>query len=299
MSDIKLFKINGKVEELPAKWATLERALQTLIEKNMSVFFGVKFLKSEYTTSNGGRMDSLGIDENNCPVIFEYKRASNENVINQGLFYLDWLLDHKADFELLVMKTLGKECSDKLDWTMPRLICIAGDFTKYDEYAVKQINRNIDLIRYKKFGDDLLMFDLINSNVATRLKDIDGDKGAKPQSNDKNFDDQLEATSEKIRGVYYSIRDYILALGDDVTENKLKLYSVFKKIKNIICVEVKMKSIVLYLRLDPKDIAIEDGFTRDVTKIGHWGTGDLEITIKDVSGFEKAKKYIDRAYEMN
>ncbi|KOF56145.1 transporter [Clostridium sp. DMHC 10] len=299
MSDIKLFKINGKVEELPAKWATLERALQTLIEKNMSVFFGVTFLKSEYTTSNGGRMDSLGIDENNCPVIFEYKRASNENVINQGLFYLDWLLDHKADFQLLVMKTLGKECSDKLDWTMPRLICIAGDFTKYDEYAVKQINRNIDLIRYKKFGDDLLMFDLINSNVATRLKDIDGDKVTKPQSNDKNFDDQLEATSEKIRGLYYSIRDYILALGDDVTENKLKLYSVFKKIKNIICVEVKMKSIVLYLRLEPKDIAIEDGFTRDVTKIGHWGTGDLEITIKDVRDFEKAKEYIDRAYEMN
>ncbi|WP_373181245.1 hypothetical protein [Clostridium butyricum] len=63
-------------------------------------------------------MDSLGIDENNCPVIFEYKRASNENVINYGLFYLDWLLDHKADFELLVMKTLGKEYSDKLDWSM-------------------------------------------------------------------------------------------------------------------------------------------------------------------------------------
>lgn len=164
---------------------------------------------------------------------------------------------------------------------------------------MKQINRNIDLIRYKKFGDDLLMFDLINSNVATRLKEIDGDKVAKPQGNDKNFDDQLEATSEKIRGLYYSIRDYILALGDDVNENKLKLYSVFKKIKNIICVEVKMKSIVLYLRLDPKYIAIEDGFTRDVTKIGHWGTGDLEITIKDVSGFEKAKEYIDRAYEMN
>lgn len=51
-------------------------------------------------------MDSLGIDENNYPVIFEYKRASNENVINQGLFYWDWLLDHKAYFELLVMKIL-------------------------------------------------------------------------------------------------------------------------------------------------------------------------------------------------
>jgi predicted transport protein len=298
MSDIKLFKIDDKVEELPAKWATLERELQTLIEKNMPVFFGVNFLKSEYTTSNGGRIDSLGIDENNCPVIFEYKRASNENVINQGLFYLDWLLDHKADFELLVMNTLGKEFSDKLDWSMPRLICIAGDFTKYDEYAVKQINRNIDLIRYKKFGEKLLMFDLINSNVATAIKGTNTEKVVK-QSTDKTFDEQLETTSSKLRVLYYSIRDYVLALGDDVTENKLKLYSAFKKIKNIVCVEVRMKSIMLYLRLSPEDIVLENGFTRDVSKVGHWGTGDLELTIKNAKDFEKAKEYIDKAYEMN
>ena len=101
MSDIKLFKIHNGVEELSATWVSLERELQTLIEQNMSTFFGVNFLKTEYVTSNGGRIDSLGVDENNCPVIFEYKRSSNENVINQGLFYLDWLLDHKADFELL------------------------------------------------------------------------------------------------------------------------------------------------------------------------------------------------------
>lgn len=188
VSDIKLFKIAGGVEELSASWVSLERELQTLIESNMNTFFGVNFLKTEYVTSNGGCIDSLGIDENNCPVIFEYKRASNENVINQGLFYLDWLLDHKADFELLVMRTLGKEFSDKLDWSMPRLICIAGDFTKYDEYAVKQINRNIDLVRYKKFGDDLLLFELTNSNVAKPINDND-EKVINKQSGEKTFNE--------------------------------------------------------------------------------------------------------------
>ena len=58
-----------------------------------------------------GRMDSIGIDENNSPVIFEYKRSTSENVINQGLFYLDWLLDHKADFKLLVIEKFGMEVS--------------------------------------------------------------------------------------------------------------------------------------------------------------------------------------------
>ncbi|MBB4408124.1 hypothetical protein J2S88_003673 [Agrobacterium tumefaciens] len=38
-----------------------------------------------------------------------YKRASNENIINQGLFYLDWLMDHKRDFEWLVLKRFGQE----------------------------------------------------------------------------------------------------------------------------------------------------------------------------------------------
>ena len=79
----------------------------------------------------------------------EYKRALNENVINQGLYYLDWLMDHKAEFKLLVMEKVGKDIADKIEWSMPRLLCIAGDFTKFDEYAVKQINRNIELIRYK------------------------------------------------------------------------------------------------------------------------------------------------------
>ncbi|WP_129582134.1 DUF5655 domain-containing protein [Clostridium niameyense] len=119
------------------------------------------------------------------------------------------------------------------------------------------------------------------------------------ESTDNTFNEQLESTSKKLRELYYSIRDYILALGDDVTENKLKLYSAFKKIKNIVCIEVKMKSIMLYLRLNPEEITIENGFTRDVSKIGHWGTGDLEITIKNPQDFEKAKEYIHKAYEIN
>ena len=108
MSDFKLYTLDGKVEEIIPSTVILEKQLQTLIERNMETMFGVKFLKSEYIISDG-RMDSIGIDENNCPVIFEYKKSSNANVINQGLFYLDWLLDHKADFKLLVMEQFGTD----------------------------------------------------------------------------------------------------------------------------------------------------------------------------------------------
>lgn len=298
MSDLKLFKIVNTVEEITSSSVNIEKELQNLIEKNMETFFGVRFIQTEYTTTHGGRIDSLGVDENNCPVIFEYKRATNQNVINQGLFYLDWLLNHKADFELLVMKTHGKECSDKLDWSMPRLICVAGDFTKYDSHAVNQIPRNIGLIRYKKFGNDLILFELINSNTAKPIKEVT-ELPVKKQTKDKSFTEQLQTTDPKIGELYYSIRDYILALGDDVTENQLKLYVAFKKIKNIACIEVRMKCIMLYLRVNPELIDIVTGFTRDVRGIGHWGTGELEVTIKNTDDFEKAKKYIDMAYVGN
>lgn len=83
MAELKLFKINGTVEELKSKSVTIEKELQRIIEKNMQDFFAVRFLASEYRIDNG-RMDSIGIDENNCPVIFEYKRSSSENVTIKG-----------------------------------------------------------------------------------------------------------------------------------------------------------------------------------------------------------------------
>jgi RecB family endonuclease NucS len=135
MGDIKLFQMSDSgVRELEGHAVAVEKSLQKLIEKQLEPFLGVRFLASEFSTgkAHGGRIDTLGIDENGCPVIIEYKRALNENVINQGLFYLDWLMDHQGDFELLVLKHFGKENAETIEWSTPRLLCIAGDFTKYD-----------------------------------------------------------------------------------------------------------------------------------------------------------------------
>ncbi|MGV0127813.1 hypothetical protein [Burkholderia gladioli] len=77
MSEIHLFRLsNGAATELPSQAAKLEKHLQSLIEANMQTFLGVRFLTSEYATgkTHRGRIDSLGLDENGCPVIIEYKR---------------------------------------------------------------------------------------------------------------------------------------------------------------------------------------------------------------------------------
>ena len=298
MADIKLFNINGKVKEYPSGTVTLEKELQTVIENNMTAFLGVTFLASEYRTTDGGRMDSIGIDENHCPVIFEYKRSMKENVINQGLFYLNWLLDHKDSFKVLVIEKLGLKEANNIDWTMPRVVCIAGDFTKYDESAIKQMNRNISLIRYKKFGDDLLMFEQINENVAAAIPE-DNNAISKPKSADKTFKEQLAGADNEIKVLYQDLANYILSLGDDISETHLKLYAAFKKIRNIVTVVVLKKKLIINLPIDVTTVLFEEGFSRDVTNIGHWGCGAVELHLKNKDDFEKAKALIDRAYNEN
>ena len=59
MADTKLFNIKGTVKEYQSGTVTLEKELQTVIENNMNIFFGVTFLASEYRTTDGGRMDSI------------------------------------------------------------------------------------------------------------------------------------------------------------------------------------------------------------------------------------------------
>lgn len=297
MADIKLFNIKGKVEEYQSSTVTLEKELQNVIENNMETFFGVKFLASEYRTTDGGRMDSIGIDENHCPVIFEYKRSMKDNVINQGLFYLNWLLDHKDSFKVLVIEKLGLKAAENIDWSMPRVVCIAGDFTKYDESAIKQMNRNISLIRYKKFGSDLLMFEQINENIATAI--TENEPSIKTKSTDKTFEEQLANTDATVKNLYQDLTNYVLSLGDDVSETRLKLYAAFKKIKNIVTVVVLKKKMILNLPLDVNSVTFEEGFSRDVTNIGHWGCGSVELHIQNSADFDKAKPLIDRAYNEN
>lgn len=303
MSDIQLFRLAaGSAVELPGRAAAVEKQLQALIEAQMPTFLGVRFLASEYATgkTHKGRIDSLGLDENGCPVIVEYKRHSNENVINQGLFYLDWLLDHQAEFRWLVMEKLGKDVADAIDWAGTRLLCIAADFTRYDQHAVQQIPRNIELLRYKLFDNDLLLLELVNAvsvaDVTAAKPDTESAATHKSASKDKSFDEQYAGALPETRAVYDALAAHVLALGDDVTERRLKLYTAFRRLKNFVSVVMYPNKMLVMLKVDPGTVALEEGFSRDVRQIGHWGTGDLELTLRTQADFDKAKPLLDRSY---
>lgn len=116
------------------------------------------------------------------------------------------------------MEKLGSSLAQEIEWSMPRLICIAGDFTKYDEYAAQQINRNISLIRYKKYGDDLLLLELMN---ATSVQNEVSDTKGKSYKSAKEF---LNQSDDSLKERFDALKLYNLSLGDDVQFNELKYY---------------------------------------------------------------------------
>ncbi len=299
LSDLKLFRLGTTgVQELSGGAMALEKSLQTLFEKSLESLLGVRFLASEFPTSDGGRMDTIGVDENGSPVIIEYKRSSNENVINQGLFYLNWLMGHRKDFEWLVMERLGMDAAKKVDWSGPRLICIAGDFTKYDEHAVKQVDRNIDLIRYRRFEGDLLLLEQLTSTTSSKPIVFTESGAAAAKTKQKSITDQIAAANTEMLDRYHQISDYLTNLGDDVQVKTLEYYIAFRRLKNFVCLELRNQAdkILVFVKVDPSTVTLEPGFSRDVRKIGHYGTGDLELTIHSATDFDKAKPLFERAY---
>ncbi|HVW07404.1 MAG TPA: DUF5655 domain-containing protein [Bryobacteraceae bacterium] len=299
MADIKLFQLQAaSAHELRAESVDIEKSLQSLMEQHLESFLGVRFVATEYVTgrAHGGRIDTLGLDDNNSPVIIEYKRALNENVISQGLFYLDWLMDHQGEFTLQVMKRLGSQWAEKIDWSGPRLLCIAGDFTRYDEYAVLQIPRNIELLRYRRYGGDLLLLELVRAGTA-----VPNQKRSREAESVKEKHQPvktIESVGPKVlQDVWEALKAFLLALGDDVQMKELEHYIAFRRLKNFACVKMLHKELQVWAKVDPSTVPLVEGFTRDVSQIGHLGTGDLEIRIQTAADLERAQSILLRSYQ--
>ncbi|MFF2955670.1 DUF5655 domain-containing protein [Kitasatospora sp. NPDC057965] len=294
---LRVFRVDGReAHEIAGATVQLERHLQAYIERNMQSLLGVRFLASEVYTGplHAGRVDSLGLDEDGSPVVVEYKRTRDENVINQALFYLSWLRDHPGDFETLVARRLGMEVVSEVDWTSPRIICIAADFSRYDVHAIGEMNRRIDLVRYRTFGENLLTLDLLASVAGGAVRS----ENAVLPTPRKTVEQRLAGAPDDVRALYADLDARLLALGD-VHSVQLKHYVAYRRGANFASVKVLARDRALraFLRLNPAAVALEEGFTRDVTDIGHHGTGNLEVRIASGTDLDRAEPLIRAAYE--
>lgn len=293
MLGLRLFTVQGEVAEVTPHLAEAEADVQGFVEMYMEELLGVRFLASEYSTGpvHGGRIDSLGLDENGSPVIVEYKRGVDAGVIHQGLFYMAWLLDHRDEFERLARDRLGLAASSHVLWNNPRLICIAGGYTRYDVHAVRQHQRSIDLVRYRLFGSDLL-----------GLETVAAVSGGMPVSRRARRKPVVQAASgvqgAAMAELATAVDEALLGLGDGVNRVERKQYRAYQRLRNFACVCPPQKTkLLVYLKVKPANIDVIPGFTRDVAGLGHHGTGDLEVQLRTARDVERARDLFRASYD--
>ncbi|GAA2255041.1 DUF5655 domain-containing protein [Streptomyces amakusaensis] len=294
MSGLKLFHtMSGSAVEVAPRLAEAEADVQGLVEAHMQAMLGVRFLASEYSTGpvHGGRIDSLGLDENGSPVIVEYKRGTDAGVINQGLFYLSWLMDHRAEFGHLVRERLGQPAASQVLWSAPRLICVAGDFTRYDVHAVREHRRSIDLVRYRLYGEHHIGLETVASvtghSAAPRMAARRRAAGIQRARTEGGAMTELAAAVDEV----------LLGLGDDIVPVQRKQYRAYQRLRNFACLcPPRQTKLLVYLKADPGTVDLVPGFTRDVTGLGHHGTGDLEVQLRTERDLERAQDLFRLSY---
>ena len=305
-----LFQINkDKLAPITQSNFLEEKALQRLIEGNLNAVFKCQLIASEFPTGreHAGRIDTLALSEDRNPVIIEYKKVQSSELINQSLYYLYWIHDHKGDFERAVQKALKTNL--EVDWSDVRVICIAPSFKKYDLHAVQVMGANIELWTYRLFTNSCVYFEEVlqrsyvspgdeQSTSKNPVMVAAGKKGAITRATGTySFDEHLLGKSPVVQDLAVALQEFIQKLDPAIEEVPKKLYVAYRTSQNIACAEIQKQKILLFLKLDPKNAPGPPNISRDVSQIGHFGTGDLEITLRNLDDFEKAKPLIVQAYQ--
>jgi len=307
---VAIFEINnGTARSIRLSDFKLEKDLQKVIEKNLETIFNCRFIATEFSTGSlhSGRIDTLAISEDNNPVIIEYKKVASSELINQSLYYLHWIIDHRGDYQVAVNKALGSHM--EVDWSEVRVICLAPEYKKYDLHAAQVMGANIELWQYKLYENNILNLEEVfkRSEAITEMEQDTGriknpimvEAGRKAAITRRTgvytVDEHLENLSEPFLELFNAVRDHIRGLDSSVEETPKKDYIAYKTSQNFVCLETRKNKLILYLKINPEEINPLPAEARDVRNIGHFGTGDFELTLRSMDEFERTKDLIDRS----
>ena len=288
-----LFKIEDKkaAQIKPTEFKS-EKELQTFIENNLGEIFDIRFIETEFSTGekHGGRIDTLGLDDANNPVIIEYKWGEEKNIINQGLFYLDWLVDHKGDFSVLAENKLGKKT--KIEWGNPRLILLARSFNKFDKHAINTMADNIELWSYTLYTNNL--FEVKSEDTSKQAAKNEIKRKSTKIAYDKfDLKYHLNKTTKEIQTKFNALREMVLQLPNVTEQAEQKSGITYRTTKSVMRFEFRKKCIDVLVRqakyIDPGKIV------EDITSFD-WGYKG-RIRLSATSNIRNVFEIVRQSYE--
>jgi len=270
-----------------------EKEIQKLFEQNLSAIMNLEFVKSEFQIKTK-RLDTLAYDiQANAFVIIEYKRDRNISVFDQGITYLNLMLQHRAEFIVEYNESLNRKLKrSDVDWSQSRVVFVSTDFTDIQIGATDFKDLSIELWTVKRFENGIIAVTPIGkSRNAVSFKPI-ARKSEELENVAKALkvyteEDALNNKPDNVSELYYRFRSAIVNMIDGVDIRPQKLYIAFKKNnRNLVDIHIQSSGLKLFINVkagkldDPKNLA------RDISRIGHWGNGDYEVHVSDTKNLE-------------
>lgn len=278
-----------QVKEKPFK---LEREIQAIFESNLQNIMGLLFVKSEFTIKNK-RIDTLAYDkQTNAFIIIEYKRDKNYSVVDQGLTYLNLMLQNKAEFILTYNETLKDVLHSKdVDWSQSRVAFVSPSFTDNQISASDFKDFGIELWEIKQFENNTISINTIKKSTSAPsikplLENSENLKEVKENIKVYTEEDHYHNGSDYIIELYEKFKSSIQNLTDGIEILPQKYYIAFKKGSNISDIEIQKKSLKIFINAKIGSLDDPKGLVKDVSNIGHRGNGDYQIQIENDNDLE-------------
>jgi uncharacterized protein with ParB-like and HNH nuclease domain/predicted transport protein len=100
-----------------------------------------------------------------------------------------------------------------------------------------------------------------------------------------------------MREVFEAFRKQVLDLDPNVTEEFLKLYVAYKAETNFVDVVPQAKRLKLSLNLAYHEIDDPKGLCKDVSGLGRWGNGDVEVSLASLEELPYVMGLVRQAFE--
>ena len=284
--------IDNKLIQVKEKPFKLEKEIQAIFESNIQNIMGLLFVKSEFTIKNK-RIDTLAYDkQTNAFIIIEYKRDKNYSVVDQGLTYLNLMLQNKAEFILTYNETLKDVLHSKdVDWSQSRVAFVSPSFTDNQISASDFKDFGIELWEIKQFENNTISINTIKKSsgapsIKPLLENSDSLKEVKENIKVYTEEDHFSNGSDYIIELYEKFKSSILNLTDGIEILPQKYYIAFKKGSNISDIEIQKKSLKIFINAKIGSLDDPKGLVKDVSNIGHRGNGDYQIQIENDKDLE-------------
>jgi predicted transport protein len=287
------------VKEHPFK---LEKEIQMLFEENLFGIMGLLFVKSECVIKNK-RIDTLAFDpETKAFVIIEYKRDKSHSVVDQGVSYLNLMLEYKADFIIEYNENQKKSLKrEDVDWSQTRVLFVSTSFTDNQKQATNFKDLAIELWEIKRYENGTVIIDSIKKSAAApSIRQIATQSETLQQVTREikvyTEDDHTNNKSDEVKELYEVFKKAILNLSDNIEVVPKKTYIAFKIKSNIVDIELQVNGLKLWINLRKGLLNDSLRIMRDVSTLkGHNGNGDYEIIIRDTKYLEYIMSLIKQA----